>query len=130
MRLQSATELGKSKEKSAIDCLFEALDDPSPKVRRQVVKAIGQINFYNPDETENLLELLKVLKEIQDLLTQLHLNQPNNSEEELVKQVISNPTFKVRLIKAVKSGGTEALKVFFPFISIPLETIRGFLEVE
>jgi hypothetical protein len=34
------------------------------------------------------------------------------------------------LINALKQGGTEALKIFFPFVSIPLETIRGFLEAE
>jgi hypothetical protein len=42
----------------------------------------------------------------------------------------NNPTIKARLINAIKQGGTEALKVFFPVVSIPMETIRGFLEAE
>ncbi|MDT3676458.1 hypothetical protein [Microcystis wesenbergii] len=70
-------------------------------------------------------------REIQDLLTQLQATNPTASEAELVRQVIrNNPTLKARLINAIKQGGTEALKVFFPVISIPIETIRGFLEVE
>ena len=70
-------------------------------------------------------------REIQDLLTQLQATIPTTSEGELVRQVIrNNPTLKARLINAVKQGGTEALKVFFPVISIPMETIRGFLEAE
>ncbi|MGH8001547.1 MAG: hypothetical protein ACREPR_19530 [Brasilonema sp.] len=68
-------------------------------------------------------------QEIQQLLKQLQQDNPTATEEELVKQVIqNNPTLKTRLINALRQGGTEALKVFFPFISIPLETIRGFLE--
>ncbi|WP_190380806.1 hypothetical protein [Microcystis wesenbergii] len=65
------------------------------------------------------------------LRTQLQATNPTASEAELVRQVIrNNPTLKARLINAIKQGGTEALKVFFPVISIPIETIRGFLEVE
>jgi hypothetical protein len=70
-------------------------------------------------------------REIQDLLTQLQATNPTTSEAELVRQVIrNNPTIKARLINAIKQGGTEALKVFFPVVSIPMETIRGFLEAE
>jgi hypothetical protein len=70
-------------------------------------------------------------REIQDLLTQLQATNPTTSEAELVRQVIrNNLTLKARLINAIKQGGTEALKVFFPVVSIPIETIRGFLEAE
>ena len=51
---------------------------------------------------------------------------PTEKDCKQVKQ--NNPTLKARLINALKQGGTEALKVFFPFVSIPVETIRGFLE--
>lgn len=70
-------------------------------------------------------------QEIQELLQQLQQNNPTATEAELVHQVIQrNPTLKARLLNALKQGGTEALKVFFPFLSIPMETVRGFIEAE
>ena len=54
---------------------------------------------------------------------------------ETIKQEINkNPTIKARLLNALKAGGTEALTqaldaVFKnPLVSIPVETIKGFIE--
>jgi hypothetical protein len=78
--------------------------------------------------------------EIQALLTQLAQDYPNESPTE--KQVIAkiklhdkfkeDPTLKDRLLNAIKSGGIETIKVLTnnPFVSIPLETVKGWLEAE
>ena len=81
---------------------------------------------HNYPPQQNLTE---AAKEIQGLLTQLKQDNPEFSEEKLVEQVIkNNPNLKARLINALKEGGLAALGAFFPFVSIPVETIRGFLE--
>jgi hypothetical protein len=78
--------------------------------------------------------------EIQSLLTQLAQDYPNESPTE--KQVIAkiklhdkfkeDPTLKDRLLNAIKSGGIETIKVLAnnPFVTIPLETVKGWLEAE
>jgi hypothetical protein len=78
--------------------------------------------------------LAEATKEIQDLLNQLAKTNPNEATiADTIKQEIQrNPTLKTRLVNALKTGGIEALKVIFnnPFVSIPVETIKGFLEAE
>ena len=50
------------------------------------------------------------------------------------REINNNPTIKARLLNALKAGGTEALTqaleaVFKnPLVSIPVETIKGFIE--
>ena len=93
------------------------------------LKVFEKVEHYEEHQYGEKQNLSEAAKEIQDLLTQLKQNNPEFSEEKLIEQVIeNNPNLKARLINALKQGGTEALKVFFPFVSIPVETIRGFLE--
>ncbi|TYQ24276.1 hypothetical protein PseudUWO311_19840 [Pseudanabaena sp. UWO311] len=78
--------------------------------------------------------------EIQALLTQLAQDYPEGSPEEkqtvakmeLRRKVKEDPTLKDRLLSAIKSGGIETVKVLTnnPFVSIPLETVKGWLEAE
>ena len=78
--------------------------------------------------------------EIQALLTQLAQDYPEGSLEEkqtlakmeLKRKVKEDPTLKDRLLNAIKSGGIETVKVLTnnPFVSIPLETVKGWLEAE
>lgn len=92
----------------------------------------------NIDETlENSqleAEIQVLRKEIQPLLEHLAQNSITANEalaETAIQQQINNhPTFKQRLISAWKEGGTEALKAIFnhPAFSIPIQTIKGFLE--
>ena len=84
--------------------------------------------------------LTSAAMEIQSLLTQLAQNYPDGSVEEkqtvakmeLKRKVKEDPTFKDRLLSAIKSGGIETVKVLTnnPFVSIPLETFKGWLEAE
>ena len=72
--------------------------------------------------------------EIQKLLD--HLAQKSSNSEVVVNaiqaEIKRNLTLKTRLINALKAGGVEALKAIFdhPFVSVPVETIKGFLEAE
>lgn len=58
----------------------------------------------------------------------------------LCRSLLNDPDVRVRcsVAKALGQIGSEeviptlleALKVFFPFLSIPMETVRGFIETE
>jgi hypothetical protein len=84
--------------------------------------------------------LASAAMEIQALLTQLAQDYPEGSLEEkqtlakmeLKRKVKEDPTLKERLLNAIKSGGIETVKVLTnnPFVSIPLETVKGWLEAE
>jgi len=84
--------------------------------------------------------LTSAAMEIQSLLMQLAQDYPDGSLEEkqtvakmeLKRKVKEDPTFKDRLLNAIKSGGIETVKVLTnnPFVSIPLETVKGWLEAE
>ena len=78
--------------------------------------------------------LAEATKEVQELLNQLA--KTNLSEATIAntiqQEIKRNPTLKARLVNALKTGGIEALKTIFnnPFVSIPVETVKGFLEAE
>ena len=87
---------------------------------------------YAPEQKQNLAQ---VAAEIQQLL--YHLSQTNSTTTEEVtelihKEIKRNPTLKARLKGALKAGGIEALKAIFnhPLFSIPVETVKGWLEAE
>ncbi|MHC5739977.1 pentapeptide repeat-containing protein [Nostoc sp.] len=88
-------------------------------------------NIYQSQQNQNLDG---TKKEIQQLLNQLaHTNLTTDAVTEAVHQKIkTDPTFKARLLAALKAGGLEALKAIFnhPAFSIPAETIKAFLEAE
>jgi HEAT repeat protein len=88
--------------------------------------------------------LTEAAAEIQKLLEQLAQNNPaifaeqDQAEaiESLHQEIKRNPTLKSRLLSALKSGGTEALKIALetilknPLVAIPVETIKGWIEAE
>jgi HEAT repeat protein len=78
--------------------------------------------------------LAEATKEVQDLLNQLAKTNPSEATiaDTIQQEINRNPTLKARLVNALKAGGIEALKTIFnnPFISIPVETVKGFLEAE
>jgi uncharacterized protein YjbI with pentapeptide repeats len=96
----------------------------------------GNITNYNPEQKQNLAE---AAAEIQQLLNQLGQSYPTNTPlekqiavTEALKQIDSNPTLKARVIGALKSGGTEALKelVDHPLVNILLATLEGWQDAE
>jgi hypothetical protein len=50
----------------------------------------------------------------------------------LQQKMQADTTFRDRFVNAVKAGGTELIKVLTnnPFVSVSLETIKGWLEAE
>ncbi|MFN6536175.1 MAG: hypothetical protein RM021_007340 [Nostoc sp. EkiNYC01] len=96
----------------------------------------GNITNYNPEQKQNLAQ---AAAEIQQLLNQLGQTYPTNTPlekqvavTEALKQIDSNPTLKARVIGALKSGGTEALKelVDHPLVNILLATLEGWQDAE
>jgi uncharacterized protein YjbI with pentapeptide repeats len=88
-------------------------------------------NIYQSQQNQNFDG---TKEEIQQLLNQLaEINPTTYAVTEAIHQKIkTDPTFKARLLAALKAGGLEALKAIFnhPAFSIPAETIKGFLEAE
>ncbi|MBE8988802.1 pentapeptide repeat-containing protein [Nostoc sp. LEGE 12450] len=88
-------------------------------------------NIYQSQQNQNLDG---TKKEIQQLLNQLAQTNPTTDvvTEAIHQKIKTDPTFKARLLAALKAGGLEALKAIFnhPAFSIPLETIKGYLEAE
>lgn len=88
-------------------------------------------NIYQSQQNQNL-DATK--KEIQQLLNQLAQTNPTTEvvTEAIHQKIKTDPTFKARLLAALKAGGLEALKAIFnhPAFSIPAETIKGYLEAE
>jgi uncharacterized protein YjbI with pentapeptide repeats len=96
----------------------------------------GNITNYNSEQKQNLAE---AAAEIQQLLNQLGQTYPTNTPlekqvavTEALKQIDNNPTLKARVIGALKSGGTEALKelVDHPLVNILLATLEGWQDAE
>jgi hypothetical protein len=81
-----------------------------------------------------------VSDEVEEILEQLAVRYTNVSENqkqvvlqmELQQKLKNDPTFKQRFISAAKSGGLELVKVVTnnPFVSVPLETMKGWIEAE
>ena len=51
---------------------------------------------------------------------------------ELQQKLKENPTLRDRILSSAKAGGFELVKVLTdnPFITVPLETFKGWIEAE
>jgi hypothetical protein len=90
------------------------------------------ISQINSDDSENIM---KEIKDIFERLSEKYSGANDNQkitvlEMEFQQRIDVDPTFKQRFISATKSGGLELVKVITdnPFISVPLETVRGWIE--
>ncbi|MEH2152443.1 hypothetical protein [Nostoc sp.] len=92
----------------------------------------GKITVSESIEQKELIAQLK--EEFKQLLDELAENprtqKPAVAVEIVHTEIIDDPTLKQRLLSALKAGGVEALKAIFnhPAVSIPVETVKGFLE--
>lgn len=98
-----------------------------------VTGAAGNVegDFIN-NPPQNLVD---AAAEIQQLLNQIAQNPtvPESVVAEAIhREIKENPTLKQRLRSALKAGGIEALKAIFnhPLVSVPIETIKGWIEAE
>lgn len=96
----------------------------------------GSITNYTPEQKQNLAN---AAADIQQLLNQLGQTYSTNTplEKQIVvtealKQIESNPNLKARVIGALKSGGTEALKELLdhPVVNVLLAALEGWQEAE
>lgn len=97
----------------------------------------NSINTMNQNKSNNPKEVSDEIEEILEQLVTKYPNAQQNQKEIVLQMEIQNklkddPTFKHRFISAAKSGGIELVKVVTnnPFISVPLETIKGWIETE
>lgn len=83
------------------------------------------------DKNKLIAELKEEFKQLLDELAENPRTQKPTVATEIVHaEIIDDPTLKQRLLSALKAGGVEALKAIFnhPAVSIPVETVKGFLE--
>lgn len=135
--------------------LKEIMSNPSSKAAKydmsgSIIGSVGDnvsgdqnstLNIYNQEKEKPLTE---AAIEIQELLEQLAKKNPTLIQttsqdivvETIKKEINENPTIKDRLLSALRAGGTkaltQALEATFknPLVSIPVETIKGFIEAE
>ncbi|NEO30365.1 MAG: hypothetical protein F6K36_07970 [Symploca sp. SIO3C6] len=90
-------------------------------------------------KTKPSKSLAEAAVEIQQLLEQLSKTNPTTTTAEkravvtqAAEQIESNPTFKARVINALKSGGIEAFKeaIDHPLVNIFVATIEGWKDAE
>ncbi len=74
----------------------------------------------------------RIIRALGELGNRQFISERSNiNNEKLIKRAIRyHPTLEKRLLTALKAGGTEVLKLLMPFLSIPIETVRAFLEAE
>lgn len=94
----------------------------------------GDGNIQN-NPTEQTIAVEKVVEEILNKLSQRYPEAPEYQKQvvfqmELQQKLKENPTLRDRLLSAAKAGGFELAKVLTdnPFISVPLETVKGWIE--
>lgn len=86
---------------------------------------------------ENSRDVSDEFEELLELLATRYTNASEGQKQivlqmELQQKLKNDPTFKERFISAAKSGGLELIKVVTnnPFVSVPLETVKGWIEAE
>ena len=97
-----------------------------------------QHNYATPQNlTEAAAEIQKLLEQLAQSNPAIFAEQDQTvALESLHQELKRNPTLKSRLLNALKSGGTEALKIALetvfknPLVAIPVETIKGWIEAE
>lgn len=89
--------------------------------------------------TEQKQNLAEAAAEIQQLLTQLEKTNPTTTSAQkmavvaqVVDEIEKNPTLKARVVGALRSGGTEALKeaLDHPFVNIFIAAVEGWKDAE
>lgn len=144
----SLSSAAKSLLKSSFDCIqkVDPINSLSKEIKQMTQEPKRIIHTekyfekieggYHEHKYAQKQDLAEAAAEIQKLLDQLAQTYPNSTEATLAQaiqvKIQRNPTLKARLINALKSGGVEALKAIFnhPFVSVPIETVKGFLEAE
>jgi hypothetical protein len=96
----------------------------------------GNITNYTTEEKQNLAQ---AAAEIQQLLTQLEQTNPTITSAQkmavvaqAVDEIEKNPTLKARVVGALKSGGTEALKeaLDHPLVNVFVAAVEGWQDAE
>lgn len=99
----------------------------------------NQQTMSNYATSEEKHSLAQTATEIQQLLQQLERTYPTKTSAEkmmvvakAVDEIENNPSFKARVVGALKSGGTEAFKelINHPLVNIMMASIEGWQEAE
>ena len=88
-------------------------------------------NISTPEQQQNLVETANKIKTLLQQLEQDNPSQTNSQKMMVVAQAVeeieNNPTFKARVIGALKAGGIEAFKelINHPLVNIFIASIDG-----
>ena len=86
----------------------------------------GDVIAHNYASPQNLTE---AATEIQNLLDQLAETKPLTSQV-IQQEIQQNSDFKNRLKKSLTAGSIETIKIIFAPLSIPIEMLKAWLEIE
>jgi uncharacterized protein YjbI with pentapeptide repeats len=110
------------------------IDTARDNTRQQ---SINNQHNYAAEQKQSIVEVVAELQQLMSLLAQKHPATTEAERQAIVAQAIrqkskSNPTFKERLLSAVKAGSIELVKVLTNnlFVSVSIETFRGWIECE
>ncbi|MDJ0692572.1 MAG: hypothetical protein QNJ41_29330 [Xenococcaceae cyanobacterium MO_188.B32] len=88
-------------------------------------------NISTPEQQQNLVETANKIKKLLQQLEQDNPSETNSQKMMVVAQAVeeieNNPTFKTRVIGALKAGGIEAFKelIDHPLVNILMASIDG-----
>lgn len=95
----------------------------------------GDQNIIQNISADHNIGVEKVVEEILNQLSKEYPKVPDYEKQiafkiELQRKLKENPNLRDRILSASKAGGFELVKVLTdnPFISVPLETVKGWIE--
>jgi hypothetical protein len=113
-------------------------NNPSTNLAKDNAKQ--QINVVSNSQHEIQQNFSNTASEIEALLVLLSQRHPKNSVAdrqaifriELERKSQDDPSLRNRFLSAAKAGSIELIKALAnnPFVSVPLETAKGWLEAE
>lgn len=94
----------------------------------------ASIVYKNTDDSK---DIFIEFKEIFERLSGIYADAQDNQKQivlqmKIQKKLKNDPTFKKRFINAAKAGSIELVKIVTnnPFVSVPIETVKGWIETE
>jgi hypothetical protein len=105
---------------------FEGIASAGDHAKNVYTKKVDKSEDYLSDFNAIIEQLVQEFPNATSTQKQIVLQM------KLQQKMQTDTTFRDRFVNAVKAGGTELIKVLTnnPFVSVSLETIKGWLEAE
>jgi hypothetical protein len=143
MKLMAARPINliqnQTQSQNSMSDIFNINQSQSNNPNVNLAKDNAKLQVNQTNSIVDKQDITKALEEVQEIFRNLSQRYPNASYEkkqtvaelEFSQKATLDPTFKERILSAAKAGSFELVKVITnnPFVSIPLETLKGWFEV-